>query len=71
MARTWSYAKRVEDESAAQRARNRPSSLTAFTALLILSLVIFGGLVFYTFFYTLRHPITEVTQPNVQAPKGD
>ena len=71
MARTWSYAKRVDDLSAAEKARNRPSSLHAFTALLIFSLLLFGGLVFYTFYHTLRHPITEITQPSAQAPKED
>lgn len=70
MPRTWSNIKYVETRSAAQRARNRPSSLTLFTFLIAFNLILFGGLVAYTMVRVLVHPVAEVPLPT-QPPKDD
>lgn len=72
MARTWSYAKKLPEElSVAQRAKlGRPSGLTLFVVMLILTSIFFMGLTLYSFCHVLRHPVTEVAQP-VNAAPGD
>jgi len=70
MPRTWSNVKYVETRSAAQRAKNRPSSLTLFVLLLAFNLILFGGLVAYTVTRALTHPVIEAPLP-AQPPKED
>ena len=70
MPRTWSNVKYIETRSAAQRAKNRPSSLTLFVFLLAFNLIVFGGLVAYTMARVLTHPIIEAPLP-AQPPKDD
>lgn len=70
MPRTWSNVKYTETRSAAQRAKNRPSSLTLFVFLLAFNLIVFGGLVAYTMARVLIHPIIEAPLP-AQPPKDD
>ena len=70
MPRTWSNIKFVETRSAAQKIRNKPSSLTLFTALMVFNLILFGGLVAYTMVRVFVHPIAEAPLP-VQPPKDD
>ena len=69
MPRTWSNIKFVETRSSAQRAKNRPSSLTLFIFLIGFNLILFGGLIAYTMNTVLRHPITEI--PNLAHPPKD
>lgn len=69
MPRTWSNIKYTETRSAAQRTKNRPSSLTLFVFLIIFNLVLFGGLIAYTMNSVIRHPITEI--PNLAHPVKD
>ncbi len=69
MPRTWSNIKYKETRSAAQKIKSRPSSLTLFVALIVLSLALFGGLIAYTMNTVLRHPITEI--PNLAHPPKD
>ncbi len=69
MPRTWSNIKYVETRSAAQRAKNRPSSLTLFVFLIWFNLIVFGGLIAYTMNTVLRHPVTET--PNLAHPPKD
>ena len=70
MPRTWSNIKYTETRSAAQKIKNRPSSLTLFVFLIIFNLALFGGLIAYTMNTVLRHPITEI--PNLaHTPKDD
>ncbi len=70
MPRTWSNVKYVETRSAAQRAKNRPSSLTLFVFLIAFNLLVFGGLIAYTMTRVLSHPIIEAPLP-AQPPKDD
>jgi hypothetical protein len=69
MPRTWSNIKYKETRSAAQKIKNRPSSLTLFVFLIIFNLVLFGGLIAYTMNTVLHHPITEI--PNLAHPPKD
>jgi len=69
MPRSWSNIKYTETRSAAQRAKNRPSSLTLFLFLLVFCLALFGGLIAFTMNTVLRHPITEI--PNLAHPPKD
>jgi len=69
MPRTWSNIKYVETRSAAQRIKNRPSSLTLFVFLLLFNLTLFGGLIAYTMATVIQHPITEI--PNLAHPPKD
>lgn len=70
MPRTWSNIKYRETRSAAQRLKNKPSSLSLFIGLIVLCLLIFGGLIAYTMDVVVRHPVTEIPA-TVQPPKGD
>ena len=69
MPRTWSNIKYKETRSAAQKQKNRPSSLTLFGLLIVLCLALFGGLIAYTMNTVLHHPITEI--PNLAHPPKD
>ena len=69
MPRTWSNVKYVETRSAAQKIRNRPSSLTLFVFLILFNLALFGGLIAYTMNTVLRHQITVI--PNLAHPPKD
>ena len=72
MARTWSNVKRLPSISPAQREKSGGlNSLTAFTYLLIFIAIWFLGLVAYTMVHVTLHPITELPQVHVQAPKED
>ena len=66
MPRTWSNIKYTETQSAAQKLRSKPSSLTLFVVLIVFSLLLFGGLIAYTMHTVLRHPVTEI--PNLAHP---
>ncbi len=69
MPRTWSNIRYTETRSSAQRARNKPSSLTLFVFLILFNLLLFGGLIAFTMNTVLRHPITEI--PNLSHPPKD
>ena len=72
MARTWSNVKRPPAISPAQRAKTGgPNSLSIYTVLLIVATVWFFGLIAYTMAHVILHPITELPQVHVQAPKED
>lgn len=66
MPRTWSNIKYKETQSAAQKQKNKPSSLTLFVFLIIFCLALFGGLIAYTMNTVMRHPVTEI--PNLAHP---
>ena len=70
MPRTWSNVKYKETRSAAQRVKDRPSSVTLYIILLGLCVLIFNGLIVYTMNTVIRHPITEIKAP-LQPPKED
>ncbi len=69
MPRTWSNVKYIETLSAAQKLKRRPPRLTPFALLLVLSLLLFGGLLAYTMSVVTRHPVTEI--PNLMHPPKD
>ena len=66
MPRTWSNIKYKETRSAAQKLKNKPSSLTLFIVLIVFSVALFGGLIAYTMNTVIRHPVTEI--PNLAHP---
>ncbi len=66
MPRTWSNIKYKETQSAAQKQKNKPSSLSLFAFLIIFCLLLFGGLIAYTMNTVMHHPVTEI--PNVAHP---
>ena len=66
MPRTWSNIKYKETRSAAQKLKNKPSSLTLFIVLIVFCLLLFGGLIAYTMNAVIRHPVTEI--PNLAHP---
>jgi len=70
MPRTWSNIKYTETRSAAQKVKNKPSSLTLFTFLMVFNLLLFGGLVAYTLVRVFVHPAVEAPLPT-QPPKDD
>ena len=55
MPRTWSNVKYAETRSAAQKMKNRPSSLTLFVCLILFNLALFGGLIAYTMDTVIHH----------------
>ncbi len=71
MPRSWSNNRVTDTRSAAQRARNRPSSLTAFTMGLILVGVFFGSLIAYVTIRSVMHPPTEEIQSIKHQPQDE
>ena len=69
MPRTWSNVKYTEARSAAQKAKEKPSSRTLFVLLTVLNLSVFWGLIAYTMNSVLRHPVTEIPGTVGSAPR--
>ncbi len=69
MPRTWSNIKYTETRSAAQKVKEKPSSRTLFTLLIVLNLVVFWGLIAYTMDSVIRHPVTEIPGTVGSAPR--
>ena len=71
MARTWSNAKSTDTRSAAQRAKNRPSSVTLFLVLMSIVILFFMSLMTFATVHATIHPQLERDVLGTQEPKGE
>ena len=76
MARSWSNRRIMDERSAAQKQKGRPTSLNLYVILLVVASVFFAAIIVGTAVQTLRRPPVEVTQPashdqKLKEPKED